>query len=409
MSTSWPPSDRESNLVKELTRQLAAVDDDGARRALLAAPAHLMVSTNPPGGRRPACRSPRAGRPACRRRGPRHRRLRPNRARTWLLRPRRERLRTVFHPLSCRPRPRRGRARRRPAAVAFPATCRAGSCSFRGASLVGAADSEGIRDVLNAEPQHATHVDGFLIEQTEVTFEQYLAYLNTLPAVQRAVRRPFKPRVNLAFDATGTPTLTMHGAAAALGAPFCRAKRKTRRCRTGRAFRWSVCRWMTPAPTSPGYPSNNPARDSARSASGSVLRGVPTAGCTRAAMSFGPATPTSKRPTGWTPTRSRSTRWAATRPMEPLRRPRPRRQRHRAGRRWIGRQGRRRSTRTPASSRGRRAASRTEGLGAATSGFGSASIFLAYAASVASAPIVRRRQSGFRGPYTSSSCLPRFG
>ncbi len=59
-----------------------------------------------------------------------------------------------------------------------------------GRFLRGAAEPDAVRQSIAAPPQHPVDLAGFWIARTEVTFADYLAYLDALPAAERAVRRP---------------------------------------------------------------------------------------------------------------------------------------------------------------------------------------------------------------------------
>ncbi|MCY1043917.1 SUMF1/EgtB/PvdO family nonheme iron enzyme [Corallococcus sp. bb12-1] len=60
-----------------------------------------------------------------------------------------------------------------------------------GRFLLGASESEYLRqNFFFAAPLHETRTDGFLIARHEVTFGDYIAFLASLPAKERALRRP---------------------------------------------------------------------------------------------------------------------------------------------------------------------------------------------------------------------------
>jgi formylglycine-generating enzyme required for sulfatase activity len=105
-----------------------------------------------------------------------------------------------------------------------------------GVSLLGAADVDGVRSMISAEPEHPTHVDAFLIATNEVTFAEYLEFLAELPPAERAARRPHGVNLDLAYDREGTPVLTLRKVTARPGEPICRPRRSERRCQDWRRF-----------------------------------------------------------------------------------------------------------------------------------------------------------------------------
>jgi formylglycine-generating enzyme required for sulfatase activity len=96
-----------------------------------------------------------------------------------------------------------------------------------GESLIGS-DEENIRVGLGVSPLHAVRVDNFLIGRFEVTFADYIAWLDTLPDAERRRRSPSSPsspgtiELVRAADHRWTlilaPTTTRH--VAAWGAPI---------------------------------------------------------------------------------------------------------------------------------------------------------------------------------------------
>ncbi|AGC41863.1 putative serine/threonine protein kinase [Myxococcus stipitatus DSM 14675] len=54
----------------------------------------------------------------------------------------------------------------------------------------GSAADASVREFFNAVPQHAVQVPGFLIARHEVTYAEWLAFLESLPAPQRVAHRP---------------------------------------------------------------------------------------------------------------------------------------------------------------------------------------------------------------------------
>ena len=59
-----------------------------------------------------------------------------------------------------------------------------------GEFLYGSRDDEAIRRFYGAPPMHVRHTDGFLIGQTEVTYAQWIEYLDSLSPKERARRAP---------------------------------------------------------------------------------------------------------------------------------------------------------------------------------------------------------------------------
>ncbi|HLL85410.1 MAG TPA: protein kinase, partial [Longimicrobium sp.] len=94
--------------------------------------------------------------------------------------------------------------------VALPASVPAGYVYVPpGCFLSGSADPEEVRETLASPPLHRTCVEeGFLIGRTEVTFGDWLAYLNALPPGQAARRILEQPR----FGASGSAAVTLREA-----------------------------------------------------------------------------------------------------------------------------------------------------------------------------------------------------
>ncbi|WP_434388629.1 nSTAND1 domain-containing NTPase [Melittangium boletus] len=59
-----------------------------------------------------------------------------------------------------------------------------------GAFLFGTAADENVRQFFNTTPLHTLHTGPFLIARTEVTYVEYLRWLEALPAAERALRSP---------------------------------------------------------------------------------------------------------------------------------------------------------------------------------------------------------------------------
>jgi serine/threonine protein kinase/formylglycine-generating enzyme required for sulfatase activity len=223
--------DHDAELARDLEGRLARLDDDGSRRARLAAPAHLHVTTDPPGAsvvlhavhvdaklRRvedegypialgasielaPGSYVLAASAP-----GSYPTRLPVLLGRGGAL--------EVEIPLPAS-------AHVPPGLVFVPA----------GTSLLGGPDVEWIRGALSSvDPEHPVEVEAFLIGVYEVTFAEYLEFLMSLPAAERALRRPHATGLDLGYDPEGTPILTLGKVTARRGEPFCRPKRSERRC-----------------------------------------------------------------------------------------------------------------------------------------------------------------------------------
>jgi eukaryotic-like serine/threonine-protein kinase len=222
--------DHKHDLARELGARLALVDDDGSRRARLDEHAHLRVTTVPPGAR--VLLHPVRVDAAGRRVEDEGRAIvegaplelepgsylleasAPGRYSTRLPvllgRAQDEHIELPLPPSAAIP----------PGFVYVPA----------GVSLVGATDVEAIRTSLSEEPEHLVQVDAFLIGEDEVTYAEYLEFLASLPAAERAVRRPLAGGLKLIDDRDGVPSLTLGATTARRGDPFCRPKRGRRSC-----------------------------------------------------------------------------------------------------------------------------------------------------------------------------------
>jgi formylglycine-generating enzyme required for sulfatase activity len=99
-----------------------------------------------------------------------------------------------------------------------------------GDTLLGSADEEGVRAALGAAPEHAVHVDAFLIGEREVTYAEYVDFLASLPAAEIVAHRPHADDLELTYDAGGVPLLSDGVARARRGDALCRPKRSERRC-----------------------------------------------------------------------------------------------------------------------------------------------------------------------------------
>ena len=222
--------DRDADVSRELLARLSQLDDDGSRRVQLGRPAHLRVSTSPAGASvvlRPVRldadghrveTEPRAVTPGA------PLEIEPG---SYVLEARAEGRYSTRDPILL------GRGADEHIDVPLPSLASIPP-SFvyvpGGTSLVGAADVEGVRSTLVAEPQHSVYVNAFLIAQNEVTYGEYLEFLASLPPSESLARRPFARHISLAYDGQGVPSLTLDSTTARRGEPLCRAKRVARRC-----------------------------------------------------------------------------------------------------------------------------------------------------------------------------------
>lgn len=228
----------QDTLARDLDARLALLDDDGSKRALLSAPAHLRVA----GSGQPSAASYQLS--AVRVEGGGRRVEQPPRdvdpgaaidlePGSYVLSasaPGRfsTRLPLLLH---------RGEDAR--IGVALPA---AGDVAPgyvyvpAGETLFGAPDVEAVREGFRAQPEHAVQVGAFLMQAHETSFGEYLEFLASLPAPERDARRSHAPHVDLTFAADGTPALSLFEARARAGEPLCRPKRAPaeRRCQDWR-------------------------------------------------------------------------------------------------------------------------------------------------------------------------------
>ena len=227
--------DHEPEVARDLAARLAEVDDDGSRRARLAAPAHLRVTTVPSGARvvlhqvtidaegrsvEDEGREIELGAPLALAAG------------SYLLDARAPGRYGARYPLLL------GRAGEADVEIPLPPEVAVPSGFVfvpGGVSLLGAPDVEAVRNAQAAAPEHPVSVGGFLIGEHEVTFAEYLEFLATLPSVDRAARRP-RGAIELTYDGDGTPVLVQRAGygfeamRVRRGEPFCRPKRSARRC-----------------------------------------------------------------------------------------------------------------------------------------------------------------------------------
>ena len=222
--------DREPDVARDLTARLAQLDDDGSRRARLAATARLHVTTTPPGARvvlhdvhvdAEGRRVEDAGRPIDLATAIE---LAPGSYVLEATAP--GRYATRFPVLL-------GRNQEEAVEIPLPVAAAVPPGFIfvpAGVSLLGAADVEAVRDSVLAEPQHPVKVHAFLIGEHEVTYAEYLEFLATLPPAEREARRPNASNIDLTFDRDDVPVLQLGAATARRGDPLCRPKRGVRRC-----------------------------------------------------------------------------------------------------------------------------------------------------------------------------------
>jgi len=222
--------DHDTDVARDLAARLAQLDDDGSRRARLAAPAHLRVTTDPPGaavllhavgvqadGRRveDEGHAIELGKSIA---------LPPG---SYVLSASAPRRYSTRFPVLL------GRAQDEQVEIPLPASADVPQGFVlvpAGVSLLGAADVEGVRAALSAEPEHAVHVDAFAIGAHEVTYAQYLEFLAALPAAERTARRPHAAGLDVSYDTDGVASLTVANVTTRRGDPLCRPKRSVRRC-----------------------------------------------------------------------------------------------------------------------------------------------------------------------------------
>jgi eukaryotic-like serine/threonine-protein kinase len=235
--------DNERDVARDLAARLAHLDDDGSRRARLAAPAHLRVKAVPPGARvvihgvhvDPDGRRVEDGALAIAEDVPID--LPPG---SYVLEGAAPGRYSTRLPILL------GRAKAENIAIPLPpaAVVAPGFVYIpEGTSLLGAADSEGFRRGLYAEPEHPVHVDAFLIAEHEVTYAEYLDFLASLPPGERFSRRPHTGNLDLEYDRDGVPSLTLGATMVRRGEPFCRPKRSTRRCQDWLRFPVAGIAW----------------------------------------------------------------------------------------------------------------------------------------------------------------------
>jgi formylglycine-generating enzyme required for sulfatase activity len=227
--------DHDKLLLAELTARLALVDDDGSRRARLAVPAHLRVTTSPPGativvhsvrtndrgvrvedeGRTVTAEAPLE--------------LTPGSYVVTTSAPGRFATRMPIYLT-------RGQDARVDVPLPAVADVPAGFVYIpTGETFFGAPDGEPVRHVYGAQPEHRIRVGAFLIAERETTYAEYLEFLTSLSATERDARRPHvgthsTSDLEMTFGGDGSPALTLRGVTVRRGGPLCRPKRTERRC-----------------------------------------------------------------------------------------------------------------------------------------------------------------------------------
>jgi len=236
--------DHDLDVARDLRARLAQLDADGSRRARLAAPAHVRITTAPPGAHvvLHAVRVDAKG----------YRVEDKGRAielgTSLALAPGSyvlvgtapDRYATRYPILLGRsqdewvevPLPRAAAVP--PGFVYVPA----------GISLLGAADVEGVRVAFGAAPEHPVYVDGYLIGQHEVTYAEYLDFLATLPVAERTERRPHADGLDLTYDRAGVPTVQLTDRILRRGDPMCpKHNERGKRCRDWLRFPVAGVSW----------------------------------------------------------------------------------------------------------------------------------------------------------------------
>jgi serine/threonine protein kinase/formylglycine-generating enzyme required for sulfatase activity len=253
--------EHQPELARELLARLVAVDDDGSRRARLAAPARLHVATLPPGAE-VHLRRVRFGAD-----GHAHEEelssldrdgtvdLEPG---SYVLAASAAGRYPTRYPVLLS----RGQDVRVEIPLPDAGAVPAGFVYVPGGvTLVGGHEAEGVRLTFVSEPEHPVRVSAFLISRHEVTFAEYLDFLNAQDARGRAEHTPRDVSLALVFENSGEPVLTIGRATAKRGELLCRPKRNVRRCQD----------WLR-------FPVTGVSREDARAYAGWLAaRGVPGA------------------------------------------------------------------------------------------------------------------------------------
>jgi serine/threonine protein kinase/formylglycine-generating enzyme required for sulfatase activity len=225
--------EHQPELASELLARLGGVDDDGSRRARLAAPARLRVATLPPEAE-VHLRRVRFGADG---RAHEEELSSLDRDATVDLEPGSYVLAASAagrYPTRYPVLLSRGQDVRVEIPLPDAGAVPAGFVYVPGGvTLVGLHEAEGERLAAASEPEHPVRVSAFLISRHEVTFAEYLAFLNAQDAHGRAEHTPRAVSdefVALAFENSGEPVLTIGRTTAKRGELLCRPKRNVRRC-----------------------------------------------------------------------------------------------------------------------------------------------------------------------------------
>jgi formylglycine-generating enzyme required for sulfatase activity len=235
--------DHQLDVARDLAAGLAQLDGDGSRRARLSSPAHLRVTTAPPGAS-VVLRAVHADADG---------RFVEDEARQVALATSIELPPGPYVLVASAPDRYAtrlpvllGRGREEALEIPLPPAAQVPPGFVfvpPGDSLIGAADIELVRTSLLAEPEHPVHVDAFLIDEHEVTYADYLDFLATLPTAERIARRPHAPKLDVTWDRDGVPKLTLGATTARRGEPLCRPRRSVRRCQDWLRFAVAGVSW----------------------------------------------------------------------------------------------------------------------------------------------------------------------
>jgi formylglycine-generating enzyme required for sulfatase activity len=224
--------DHHPELARDLRARLALIDDDGSRRARLAAKARLHVKVSPPDAEVRLARF-RIGDDG-RRVADASRRVAPSAvidldAGSYLLTASAPGRYTTHFPVLL------DRADDARIDLVLPADSGVPN-GFAyvpaGTTRVGAAEDDDVRRAYFAQPEHAVDVGSFLVAVREVTVAEYLEFLAALSPTERDRRRPQAPGFVITFGPDGAPALKSAGGAHARpDEPICRPARHAHACR----------------------------------------------------------------------------------------------------------------------------------------------------------------------------------
>ncbi len=165
------------------------------------------------------------------------------------------------------------------------------------------ADEETRRSFFNTPPLHETTTAAYLIARSEVTYQDWIAFLAALPPEERLRRAPHVQGLTGALELKELPGQTwqlslqptQHLYTARVGERSTTRRGRAALSRTGSASRSPACRPRTPRRTPAGSRTRGacPARGSAPSASGSARHAARTIASTRMATTSIRTTPTS--------------------------------------------------------------------------------------------------------------------